>query len=121
MNALLLSGCACLFAVTAVAQSFQEWTVTVQQTAGNDRLCVLGSRGGIVRVEDDMMTLEFPNVTIPGPLWRAKLAPDGRFDGEAEGLTIKANMRLTIPAGTGPREIKMIRLRQNCSYRIIPN
>ena len=83
-------------------------------------MCPSGNRGGKIQVKDGIMTLSFPG-GYPGPFWTAKLAADGSFDAVVESPLFRGGTRVTVPAGTGPREIKTMRQTQVCGYRMIPD
>jgi hypothetical protein len=107
-------------AASALAQSVQEWPVTVHQTFGNSQLCPTGNTGGRIRVKDGVMFLVVPNA-FPDPLWTVQLTADGSFDGIVKVVRARMGARITVPTGNGPREIKTMWQAEACGYTLIPS
>jgi hypothetical protein len=104
-------------AMPVFAQTGQEWPVTMQQTAGNTTTCSPGGKGKI-QVKDGEMALLVGGSQTPN--WKIKLAADGSFDAVAPAAFSRGGVKVTVPAGNGPRAINTVQQSQVCSYRIIP-
>ena len=102
----------------AAAQPVQEWPITVQQTPGNAATCNPGASGAKIQVKDGAMSLHFGQ--FPQPIWTIKPADDGSFDAIVPTLADNKGTKITVPKGTGPREIDTMQQSQTCGYRLIP-
>ena len=105
-------------AATAAAQAVQEWPITIQHAPGNAATCNPGSSGGKIQVKDGAMSLVFAQ--FPQPIWTIKLADDGSFDAIAPTPADSKGTKITVPKGSGPREIVTMQQSQTCGYRMIP-
>jgi hypothetical protein len=119
MKIYLFAAATVMTATSAVAQSLQEWPVTVHQTFGNASLCATGNTGGRIRVKDGVMSMVFPKA-FPDPLWTVQLNADGSFDGVVKVVRTRMGARITVPKGDGPREIKTLWQAEACGYTLIP-
>jgi hypothetical protein len=103
---------------TAAAQPVQEWPVAIQPAPENAATCNPGGSDGKIQVKDGSMALVFTR--FPEPIWTIKLADDGSFDAIAQTLADSKGTKITVPKGSGPREIVTMQQSQTCGYRMIP-
>jgi len=104
-------------AVSGLAQTGQEWKVSFQLVSGN-KSCGAGGRGTI-EVKDGVLTVFSEGMSSPN--WKIQLAADGSANavvGIVDHPT--RGVRVTVPAGTGPREIQAVSERYSCVFRYIP-
>ena len=105
-------------AATAAAQPVQEWPIAIHPAPANAATCNPGTTGGKIEVKDGSMALVFAQ--FPEPIWTVKLAEDGSFDAVAKTMADANGTRITVPKGSGPREVETVQQSQPCSYRLVP-
>ena len=94
------------------------WRVDFSLARGNN-LCP-GNFSGGAGVKDGNFHILFNRresaLTLP-------LQPDGSGQGDVEidwGHPGRKPVRVTVPPGTGPREVQIVGLTNNCTYRVLP-
>ena len=60
------------------------------------------------------------NPIPPGRVWQLLWAPDGSFDAVVPSYADANGVRITVPAGTGPRPIQTRQQSKPCAYRLVP-
>jgi hypothetical protein len=96
------------------------WRLTMQLVSGSPA-CDEGDRGSVSIARG---TLSFFHQGEPFARWTVPLAADGSAQARAKALSDKLHLdyvRVTVPAGTGPREIAMLTEESACRYRLIPD
>ncbi len=102
----------------AAAQAPQEWPIVVEHAPENAATCAPGSGTPAIRVQDGSLSLVF--ASFPQPIWSVKPAPDGSFDAVVPSYADANGVRITVPAGTGPRPIQTRQQSKPCAYRLVP-
>jgi hypothetical protein len=101
----------------SLGQTAAEWRVTRLQVGGNNNNC--GTDRGTMSIKGNV--LSWTPQGFMYVVWKVELAPDGSADQIVPYETTPSRtIKVTVPAGTGPREIHGVQTRSACVYRYIP-
>ena len=99
----------------------ERWKVHTRRLSGDNNTCIDGSVGS-VRVENGRLSLYDLGMETQFPYFTVELEKDGSANKKRTPLTQFPNARVivTIPPGSGPRDIRVASPKLACVYLVVP-